>query len=524
MMAARPRVYVCFSAEDAAYAQAYLVGLRAAGIDAWADEANTNMVGNRRRLIERELATREHFVALVSPAALASERFNAEMDAALGLAGQRRLSSFALVLVAPCVLPALLRRYALLAAPGGQPLPPRDAIARTLDVLRTPALAQPYIPPAKNATGAWGRLYRVRRVMLLVTLPIALLLLVCSFALPLITRNNAAIANGSGAETPVASSGQTGLLALWMVSPSDGWAVGESGLIERYTNGMWRVQPSPTLQDLFSIQMLPGGAEGWAGGRNGLILHFSHGVWAVQEPEDALPLALNFVQLAMVSSSDGWALDDASEAYRYHQGTWASDFLPLDYHDASGTDQGITAHAISALSASDCWIAGTSDDGDLVLLHDDGASWSLAAVVPLKVTPLRLVMRSDTDGWIAGSSGSSGVLLHYDGTRWSTVYTSAANDTSAANAGASYLAAVAPLSDADVWAVGGVGGNDALGDSGTLLLLHCQQEHCASASLPQKITFTDSYLQVQPLAANDVWALAGGYILHYAGDAWQIVS
>jgi photosystem II stability/assembly factor-like uncharacterized protein len=60
-----------------------------------------------------------------------------------------------------------------------------------------------------------------------------------------------------------------------MVSPTDGWAVGEAGTILHYRDGSWSTVSSP-IKLLFSVAMISP-TDGWAVGGSGTILHYSGG-------------------------------------------------------------------------------------------------------------------------------------------------------------------------------------------------------------------------------------------------------
>jgi photosystem II stability/assembly factor-like uncharacterized protein len=57
-----------------------------------------------------------------------------------------------------------------------------------------------------------------------------------------------------------------------MVSLDEGWIMGEQGIILRYTDGVWRIVSSPTPDTLANLAMVSPG-EGWAVG-NRTILYY----------------------------------------------------------------------------------------------------------------------------------------------------------------------------------------------------------------------------------------------------------
>jgi formylglycine-generating enzyme required for sulfatase activity len=131
---AAPRAFVSHSHADNVYCRQFVEGLRRCGLEVWYDEHNLGW-GALRQVIERELQAREHFIAILSPAAVASDWVNAEIDAALFLLGRGQLRSFLLVTAAPCDVPLLLQRYKRIEAPGGQGYAPGEAAIRTVSIV-----------------------------------------------------------------------------------------------------------------------------------------------------------------------------------------------------------------------------------------------------------------------------------------------------------------------------------------------------------------------------------------------------
>ena len=107
-----------------------------------------------------------------------------------------------------------------------------------------------------------------------------------------------------------------GTRTLWavdMVSSSDAWAVGDSGIILRWDGTNWQNVTSPTTKHLFSVNMV-NSTNGWAVGSDGCIIHWDGAIWSnVASPSGAW---LNCV--SMVSSTDGWIVG-ADGIYRWQE-------------------------------------------------------------------------------------------------------------------------------------------------------------------------------------------------------------
>ena len=146
-----PRIFVSHSHSDNAYCRAFVAALRDAlgGADeaVWYDEHNLGW-GNIRRTIERELEQRQHFIAILSPAAVESPWVNDEIDAALGLLREGRMRTVAFVTAVKCDVPRLLRGYKRVEAAGGGGYPPAEAAQRVLRFIRPTTPPAPDSPPS----------------------------------------------------------------------------------------------------------------------------------------------------------------------------------------------------------------------------------------------------------------------------------------------------------------------------------------------------------------------------------------
>ena len=72
---------------------------------------------------------------------------------------------------------------------------------------------------------------------------------------------------------------QLSLSSAAMVSPTDGWAVGEGGIILHWNGSVWSQVTSPITGWLLSVAMVST-TDGWAIGEGGVILHWNGGTWS----------------------------------------------------------------------------------------------------------------------------------------------------------------------------------------------------------------------------------------------------
>jgi hypothetical protein len=97
----------------------------------------------------------------------------------------------------------------------------------------------------------------------------------------------------------------TRVRGIWMLSTTDGWAVGTGGQIARWNGATWASETSPTANDLYHVQALSA-TDVWAVGASGTILHRDGTGWSAVP--SSVTAALNGVY--MVSSTEGWAVGE----------------------------------------------------------------------------------------------------------------------------------------------------------------------------------------------------------------------
>ncbi len=112
------------------------------------------------------------------------------------------------------------------------------------------------------------------------------------------------------------------LTAIRMTSPTDGWAVGDAGLIIHYKDSKWSVADTSTSVNFWGLAMTSPD-EGWAVGgvvkQGGYILHYKNGKWG----EQANFKDNYFFSIYMLSPNEGWVGDDYPSMLHYHDGTWS---------------------------------------------------------------------------------------------------------------------------------------------------------------------------------------------------------
>jgi len=226
------------------------------------------------------------------------------------------------------------------------------------------------------------------------------------------------------------------LKGVFMVNSNEGWAVGQTAVngptILHYTVsggvGGWATFPAPstptTIHSLNSVFMLSP-TEGWAVGDNATILHYTVsggvGTWnlVAVSGTPGLSLSANLTNVFMLSPTSGWAVGgvqaggsfSAGPVIIYWDGTkWTP--VPTPTIPAGITPTGHTAATLKSIyctQSDDCWATGLPGKLFATLLHWDGIAWNHVITSPAimgEEPPIltSVYMISPTSGWVVGSS------------------------------------------------------------------------------------------------------------------------
>lgn len=100
----------------------------------------------------------------------------------------------------------------------------------------------------------------------------------------------------------------------------NGWCVGDSGLIAKFTDGHWQVLPSFTDKRLYQVFTIDSSAA-WAVGDNGTLLKYDGTNWEAQ----LLPTEQNLHSISFVNKTNGWIAGDSGLIYHYNGSSWLMD-------------------------------------------------------------------------------------------------------------------------------------------------------------------------------------------------------
>jgi hypothetical protein len=176
--------------------------------------------------------------------------------------------------------------------------------------------------------------------------------------------------------------------------PDDIWAVGTNGKAKHYDGMAWVTVTTASVSDIDDVWVAPDG-NAWAVGENGIVMRYTPGSgW-----DDELDVTVSTVQwkaVAGTSSSDVWIAGYHNQMAHFDGTEWSFD-------EGSGYPSG-HVNKLWALASDDIW--GVADFG--AIIHYDGVSWRL---LESRTAPsfTGLWIGADGEGWVVGEYGA---ILH----------------------------------------------------------------------------------------------------------------
>jgi len=248
----------------------------------------------------------------------------------------------------------------------------------------------------------------------------------------------------------------------------DVWAVGATAdlnlandqtLIEHFDGARWRVKPSPTRGVLAGVSARSPDdvwAVGEVGGDTGvartLVEHWDGSRWSVVSSPNPGRFGDTLAAVTALSPTDVWAAGTARTA-KYNAVALIEHWNGRRWRPVPTPPVGDESdlRAIAAVSANDIWAVGVHDLAFTLTEHWDGGSWH---VVPSPSPTNDCILQgvtalSSNDVWAVGSMADSRPLtMQWNGTGWTIV------SSPQRHAALSSLAAVSADSHGRLWAAG----------------------------------------------------------------------
>lgn len=278
------------------------------------------------------------------------------------------------------------------------------------------------------------------------------------------------------------------LFSVDMVRPDLGWAVaGDATFIDekyawessilRWDGRRW-TEETKVPYWLHGIDML-NEDEGWAVGQNYMAgVHRKNGKWT--EVDRAVPRVPYMSEVSAINEDDAWMAGGGGEIFTYNGAKWDVFIAP---------DVMKTIRSMDMLDANTGWVVGGGWDTESeqketvpMIASYDGKQWA-SDESPVDELWYGVDAVADDDAWAVGSNGA---IIHWDGSAWKSVESPAKNR----------LSDVAMASARDGWAVGDEPG----------VALHWDGKAWSRVRLPLE----EKFYEVSVLKDGSAMAVGGG--------------
>jgi hypothetical protein len=280
---------------------------------------------------------------------------------------------------------------------------------------------------------------------------------------------------------------------VYMVSSTDGWAVGEGGTVLHYDGSAWTsvdISTTDRLRDVFMLDANHGYMLGWVGTSGGSdLFHWDGSSWTLVYHN---PTTYAFQRVDAITDNDVWIAAQFGRIYH-----WDGVNMDISWNDPLLR----TVFAVRMISATEGWAVGAynASTGGLIL-HYTGGVWT-----DYSPSPAPRVLYDDffwrgvpNEGWAIGFGAGLSYILHYDGIQWAVVYTPTEQ-----------YSRIFMLTPSDGWTVG-FDPNNAHG-----VVAHYDGTSLVEANNPTTEILNGLYM----LSSTDGWAVGtGGTMLHYYED------
>ncbi len=249
--------------------------------------------------------------------------------------------------------------------------------------------------------------------------------------------NRARILRWNGAAwNCVASPSNQNLNSVFMVSATDGWAVGNTGgatllgcagnraRILRWNGAAWNCMASPSNQNLNSVFMVSA-TDGWAvGNQSGgeVFARWTGGPdWVRVGPFPTIP-SVNFNSVYCVATNDCWAVGSnwggggglpAGEVFA--RWTGGPEWVRVGPFP---TIPSVNFNSVYCVATNDCWAVGNVSGGEMFARWTGGPEWVRVGPFPTipNVNFNSVYCVATNNCWAAGNGGR---ILHWNGAVWS---------------------------------------------------------------------------------------------------------
>jgi hypothetical protein len=319
------------------------------------------------------------------------------------------------------------------------------------------------------------------------------------------------------------------LNSVFMLSPTNGWAVGDLGTIMSWNGLEWTLVQSPTTLNLYSVFFpdVSNPNDGWIVGQSDgsfpAIMHWDGVAWVQLDTTSGISWTTAQVgdlwSLSFLTPSDGWAVGAPGTAATktnivHWSGSWGAGG---SWTLKISPDTTSTFYSVKVLSNTATPVGGYAVGGVVgvsgAILYWDGASWNVYSGSVPSAALRSISMLSPTDAWAVGdtpvATPTNPVIIRLSGTTWN-------GPMSVSALGIRHLYSVLALDVNNAIAVGtlgGVGGTD---------IIRFTTPAWSPVASPATV---DLFSICEVPGSSDIWAVGlGGTILRDTAGSWRVLT
>ena len=283
------------------------------------------------------------------------------------------------------------------------------------------------------------------------------------------------------------------LLAVRMVSPTAGWAVGEEGHIQRFDGREWQQYHSTGISrvGLEAIAVVAPDDIWFVG--DGQVLHLTNELMHYWGGARMAPWLDGLTAVSVLPDGTGWAAGWAGPLLTRRSEAW---------RELDGVPHDVWLAEVVAQSHNDVWASYTPPSPPGVLAHFDGARWS-EVPLPTDHSVTEFSYLNPTSIWAVApalrhsSPQIETDILHYNGSEWRIVH----------SAKGALLPNIHMLSDNDGW----VAGETLMRFNGSSWI-----EQPLDIDLPRGY-----FLDVSFASSEQGWIAGGKWLLEFRDGSWH---
>ncbi len=184
------------------------------------------------------------------------------------------------------------------------------------------------------------------------------------------------------------------ILASFVISDDDMWAVGDGGLVLHFDGTAWNTVDVGTSETLNGVAFIDA-SNGYVAGEAGTVIFFDGVTWTAADAGTTS----NLTGISFADANNGVVVGEGGVVSVFNSGTW----------QVASTGSSADLFAVDMLGASSIYACG---DGGLIMSYD-GSDWMSVEAGNKDLFGISMI--DANYGWVVGKNGKA---FKWDGTEW----------------------------------------------------------------------------------------------------------